>query len=172
MSADGILFFPDFRAAEQCFDLITQAAGRAGRADLPGKVVVQAYNTGADVIALACRQDYKTFAAQELPKREFLFFPPYSRLVKLTFTSKDEERARESARIIANSFRQEVPPNSVARQEVFGPIPAAVANLRGEFRFSVLIKSLDLDAVRGFLRFHNLHKSPEVQIDFDPTATN
>lgn len=172
LSADGILFFPDFRAAEQCFDLITQAAGRAGRADLPGKVVVQAYNTGADVIALACRQDYKTFAAQELPKRKLLFFPPFSRLVKLTFTSKDEERARESATIIVNSFKLEVPPNSAARQEIFGPIPAAVANLRGEFRFSVLIKSLDLDAVRGFLRFHNLHKSPEVQIDFDPTMTN
>ncbi|MBO4400808.1 MAG: primosomal protein N' [Selenomonadaceae bacterium] len=172
LSADGILFFPDFRAAEQCFDLITQAAGRAGRADLPGKVIVQAYNSGADVIALACRQDFKTFAERELPKREFLFFPPFSRLVKLTFTSKDEARARSFAELIVNSFKQEVPPNSVARQEIFGPIPAAVANLRGEFRFSVLIKSLDLDAVRGFLRFHSLHKLPEVQIDFDPTTTN
>lgn len=172
LSADGILFFPDFRAAEQCFDLITQAAGRAGRADLPGKVIVQAYNSGADVIALACRQDYKTFAERELPKREFLFFPPYSRLVKLTFASKNEERARNFAELTVNSFRQEVPPNSAARQEIFGPIPAAIANLRGVFRFSVLIKSLDLDAVRGFLRFHNLHKLPEVQIDFDPTMTN
>lgn len=172
LSADGILFFPDFRAAEQCFDLITQAAGRAGRADLPGKVIVQAYNAGADVIALACKQDFKTFAAQELPQREFLFFPPFSRLVKLTFASKDEARAREFAELIVNSFRQEVLPNSVARQEIFGPIPAAIANLRGEFRFSVLIKSLDLDLVRGFLRFHSLHKSPEVQIDFDPTLTS
>lgn len=172
LSADGILFFPDFRAAEQCFDLITQAAGRAGRADLPGKVIVQAYNADADVIALACKQDFKTFAERELPRREFLFFPPFSRLVKLTFISKDEEHAREFAEVIVNSFRREVPPNSVARQEIFGPIPAAVANLRGEFRFSVLIKSLDLDTVRGFLRFHALHKSTEVQIDFDPTTTS
>lgn len=172
LSADGVLFFPDFRAAEQCFDLITQAAGRAGRADLPGKVIVQAYNSGAEVLALACRQDFKTFAARELPRREFLFFPPFSRLVKLIFSSKDEARARDFAERIANSFKLEVIPASAARQEIHGPIAAAVANLRGEFRFSVLIKSLDLDVVRGFLRFHELQKSPEVQIDFDPTFTN
>ena len=172
LSADGILFFPDFRAAEQCFDLITQASGRAGRADLPGKVIVQAYNSNADVLKLACQQDFKTFAARELPKRELLFFPPYSRLVKLIFTSKDEAAAREFAERIVNSFKVEVLPSAVARQEIFGPIAASVANLRGDFRFSVLIKSLDLDLVRGFLRFHNLHKAPDVEIDFDPTFTN
>ena len=150
LSADGILFFPDFRAAEQCFDLITQASGRAGRADLPGKVIVQAYNSNAEVLKLACQQDFKTFAARELPKRELLFFPPYSRLVKLIFTSKDEAAAREFAERIVNSFKVEVLPSAVARQEIFGPIAASIANLRGDFRFSVLIKSLDLDLVRGF----------------------
>ena len=172
LSADGVLFFPDFRAAEQCFDLITQASGRAGRAGLPGKVIVQAYNSNAEVLKLACQQDYKTFAARELLKREFLFFPPYSRLVKLIFTSKKAEAAWEFAERIVNSFKVEVLTNAVARQEIFGPIAASIANLRGEFRFSVLIKSLDLELVRGFLRFHNLHKAPDVEIDFDPTFTS
>ena len=172
LSADAVLFFPDFRSAEQCFDLIVQAAGRAGRADLPGKVIVQAYNANAETIKLARQQEYKNFAETELIKREFGFFPPYNRLVKLIFTAKDLEKARDFAERIVATFRQEVISNAKARVEIFGPIVAAVGKLYGEFRFAVLIKTLDLEIVRGFLRFHNLHKLPEVQIDFDPTFTD
>lgn len=172
LSADGVLFFPDFRAAEQCFDLITQAAGRAGRAEISGKVIVQAYNANAEAVQLACRQDFKTFFAQELPKRQFLSFPPYSRLVKLIFSSRDADKAKDAAEFAVNNFKLEVTAKSAVLQEIFGPIPAAIEKLRGEFRFAVLIKSLNLDEVRGFLRFHNLHKAPNVQIDFDPIMTS
>ena len=172
LNADSILFFPDFRSAEQCFDLIVQAAGRAGRADLPGKVIVQAYNADAETVKLACQQDYKNFAENEFLKREFGFFPPYNRLVKLIFVNKNLDKARDFAERIVATFRQEVISNAEVRIEIFGPIPAAVGKLCGEFRFAVLIKTLDLEIVRGFLRFHNLHKLPEVQIDFDPTSTD
>ena len=172
LSADSVLNFPDFRAAEQCFDLITQAAGRAGRGDLPGKVIVQTYNTDADAVKFACQQDFKSFYDAEISKREFLFFPPFSRLVKLIFASKNKEKIFDAAERIVNSFKLEVATNSETRQEIFGPIPAAIENLRGEFRFVVLIKTADLEMVRGFLRLHNLHISPNVQIDFDPLTTN
>ncbi len=66
----------------------------------------------------------------------------------------------------------EVVKNSEVRQEIFEPIPAVIENLRGKFRFAVLIKTSDLEIVRGFLRLHNLHISPNVQIDFDPLTTN
>ena len=172
LSADSVLNFPEFRAAEECFDLITQAAGRAGRGDLPGKVIVQTYNAEADAVKFACQQDFKSFYAAEISKREFLFFPPFSRLVKLIFTSKNKEKIFDAAERIVNSFKLEVVTNSKTRQEIFGPIPAEIENLRGEYRFVVLIKTADLKTVRGFLRLHNLHISPNVQIDFDPLSTN
>ena len=152
--------------------MITQAAGRAGRGDFPGKVIVQTYNTDADAVKFAVAQDFKSFYNVEIAKREFLFFPPFSRLVKLIFTAKKKEKAVDAAERIVNSFKLEVMQNSEVRHEIFGPIPAAIENLRGEFQFVVLIKTANLEIVRGFLRFHSLHIAPNVQIDFDPLTTN
>lgn len=155
-----------------CFELITQAAGRAGRADLPGKVIVQAYNVDAAAIRFGCAQDYEKFCANELPQREAVFFPPFCRLVKLIVTNTDEAKAKIFAKKIRDDFRAEVARKSAARQEIFGPIPAAIAKLRDVFRFALLIKSADLSGVRNFLRAHDLHKRNDVLIDIDPTTTD
>ncbi len=172
LSADASLNFPDFRAAENCFQLITQAAGRAGRAELQGKVVVQSYNTTADAIVFGCKQDYLNFCRREILNRKKYFYPPYCRLVKLLFKSKVESDAKNFAKKIVVAFKSEVIETSNVRQEIFGPIPAMIAKLRDEFRFVVLIKSNDLAAVKNFLRKHNLNILPEVVIDIDPTSTN
>lgn len=172
LNADAALSFSNFRAAENCFTLITQAAGRAGRADLPGKVIVQAYNVNAAAIRLACKQDYEKFFDEELPHRATAFFPPFCRLVKLIFMHADEVKAKTFAKEIRNAFRAEVAKDSSSRQEIFGPIPAAIANLRGVFRFVLLIKSADLSSVRDFLRAHDLHKRDDVIIDIDPSTTD
>ena len=172
LSADAALNFANFRAAENCFALITQAAGRAGRADLPGKVIVQAYNVDAAAIRFGCAQDYEKFFANELPQRKEIFFPPFCRLVKLTFMHKDEDKAKNFAKEIRNAFRLEVAKNSSKRQEIFGPISAAIANLRGVYRFVLLIKSENFSSVRNFLRAHNLHKRDDVIIDIDPLTTD
>jgi len=172
LSADAALSFANFRAAETCFELITQAAGRAGRADLPGKVILQAYNADAAAIRYGCAQDYEKFYESELPLREAVFFPPFCRLVKLIVTHANEAEAKASAKEIRNAFRAEVVKKSVARQEIFGPIAAAIANLRGVYRFVLLIKSADLSDVRKFLRAHDLHKRNDIWIDIDPTTTD
>lgn len=172
LSADAALSFANFRAAETCFELITQAAGRAGRADLPGKVIVQAYNADAAAIHYGCAQDYEKFYASELPQREAVFFPPFCRLVKLIVTNTDAAEAKASAKKIRDDFRAEVAKKSLARQEIFGPIAAAIANLRGVYRFVLLIKSADLSDVRKFLRAHDLHKRDDIWIDIDPTTTD
>ena len=172
LNADASLSFSDFRAAEICFALITQAAGRAGRADLPGKVIVQAYNVNAPAIRFGCAQDYEKFYASELPQRKEIFFPPFCRLVKLIVMSKDEAKAKNFGKEIVKAFRAEIGKNSVARQEILGPIKAAIANLRGVFRFAVLIKTQDLSAVRNFLRAHDLHKRTDIYIDIDPATTD
>ena len=172
LNADAALSFSNFRAAEMCFELITQAAGRAGRADLPGKVIVQAYNVDAAAIRFGCAQNHEKFCANELPQREAVFFPPFCRLVKLIITNTDEAKAKTFAKKIRDDFRAEVVKNSPARQEIFGPIPAAIAKLRDVFRFVLLIKSANLSNVRNFLRAHDLHKRNDVLIDIDPTTTD
>lgn len=171
LSADSALNFPDFRAAENCFMLITQAAGRAGRSDIPGKVVVQAYNVEADAVVLGSHQDYTKFSWNELLSRKKFFYPPYCRLVKLIFSSTVENDAKNFAKKIVAAFKNEVADNSKVRQEIFGPIPAMISKYRDTYRFVVLIKSKDLSAVRKFLRSHNLDKLPEVDINIDPTVT-
>ena len=170
LNADSSLNFPDFRASELCFMLITQAAGRAGRAEVAGKVVVQAYNVDAPAVIFGCRQDYKKFCADELPKREKNFFPPYSRLIKLIFTSTNQEVAKNLAKTFVDDFKIEF--KISARTEIEGPIPAMIEKLRENFRFAVLIKTLDIDAVKSFLRKKNLHTFDSVQIDIDPITTS
>ena len=166
LSADSSLNFPDFRAGELCFMLITQAAGRAGRAKVIGRVIVQAYNVDAPAVVLGCKQDYKNFCKTELPEREKNFFPPYSRLIKILFMSKNRDYAMEQAKNFVEDFKSEM-----LSGEIEGPIPAMIENLRGVYRFAVLIKTLDLDATRNFLRKKNLHLYDTVQIDIDPLTT-
>ncbi len=172
LSADAALSFANFRASELCFELITQAAGRAGRADLPGKVIVQAYNVDAAAIRFGCEQNYEKFCANEFPLREEIFFPPYCRLVKLIVTGKDELKTKSRAKEIVKAFRAEVAKKFSSRQEIFGPIAAAIACLRGVYRFAVVIKSADLSSVRNFLRAHDLHRCDDIQLDIDPLTTD
>ena len=172
LSADAALSFSNFRAAENCFALITQAAGRAGRTDFPGKVIVQAYDVNAAAIRCGCEQDYEKFFESELPQREEVFFPPFCRLVKIIFMHTKEDKAKTFAKEIRAAFRSEVVKNSSTRQEIFGPIPAAIANYRGSYRFVLLIKSEDLSCVRNFIQAHELHKRDDIIIDIDPLTTD
>lgn len=172
LNADSALSFSNFRAAEMCFELIMQAAGRAGRADLPGKVIVQAYNVDATAVRFGCAHDYEKFAANELPLRRDVFFPPFCRLVKLIFTGTDADKAKSNAKDFVKLFRTELGKKKSARHEAFGPIAAAIAKLRGVYRFAVLIKTEDLTRVRIFLTAHDLHKRTDVIIDIDPLTTD
>ena len=172
LNADSALSFSNFRAAEMCFELITQAAGRAGRADLPGKVIVQAYNVDAAAIRFGCAHDYKKFAENELPLRKEVFFPPYCRLVKLIFMNTDEAKAKSNAKELVKLFRAELANKKNVRHEIFGPIRAAISRLRNVYRFAVLIKTDDLSGVRIFIKTHNLHKRPDVILDIDPLTTD
>ena len=172
LSADAALSFANFRAEETCFTLITQAAGRAGRADLPGKVIVQAYNCDSAAVRFGCAQDYEKFFANELPQREEVFFPPFCRLIKLIVTSANEDIAKNIAKKIRLLFRDEVAKKSSERQEIFGPIPAAVANLRGVYRFVLLIKTAKFIDALNFLRAHDFHKRDDIIIDIDPQTAD
>ncbi|EKY01689.1 primosomal protein N' [Selenomonas sp. oral taxon 138] len=168
ISADASLNLPDFRAAERCFMLITQTAGRAGRHGARGAVIVQTYNPEHYAVRAALRQDYEAFAAQELVLRRELFYPPYSRLVKLLF--RDPQRAR--AWNAANEFvaAAQTAFTGTTGCTVIGPSPALIERERGTYRFIVLIKTDALAVIQNFLRTRGLHLRDDVAIDIDPTA--
>ena len=166
ISADASLNLPDFRAAERCFMLITQTAGRAGRHGARGAVIVQTYNPEHYAVRAALRQDYEAFYAREIELRRELFYPPFSRLVKLLFHAANRERAWHEAQTFAacvqNAFA------GVQGIAVIGPSPALIERERGAYRFIVLIKTDALAVVQNFLRSHGLHLRDDIAIDIDP----
>ena len=168
LSADATLNLPDFRASEQCFMLITQAAGRAGRANLKGKVVVQAYNPEHEAVVFGCKQDYDGFCAYELPLRKELMYPPYSRMIKLIFTDKKEDKAQVNAQEIVNLLDEAFFNDD--NTETMGPAPAIIAKYKDIYRFIVIIKTLELDKVLNFLRSNHLNIRDDITIDIDPIA--
>ena len=160
---------PDFRAAERCFMLITQTAGRAGRGEAAGQVVVQCYSPGHYAVQAALKQDYEAFYREEIAIREQLFYPPFSRLVKLIVQHGEEEAARQEACRIQENFLAAFAGRE--GQQIIGPAPALIAQFRGIHRFVLLIKTADLAAVREFLRGEGLDKRNDVLIDVDPIMT-
>ncbi|MGN0938478.1 MAG: primosomal protein N' [Selenomonas sp.] len=178
ISADASLNRPDFRAAERCFMLITQTAGRAGRHTADGErghVLVQTYNTEHYAVQCGIHQDYEGFYQKEIALRKAMGYPPFTRLIKLLFQSTDETAAKQSALAFVQAFQQRypggvstplgMPPKT---NTVIGPAPALIACFRGTYRFVVLIKALDLEDVRKFLREQGLHLRTDVAIDIDP----
>ena len=168
ISADASLNLPDFRAAERCFMLITQTAGRAGRHGARGEVIVQTYNPEHYAVQTALRQDYEAFAAKETALRRELFYPPFSRLVKLLFHNPSRTRAWQEANAFVVAFR-----NVFSEQNgcaAIGPSPALIERERGSYRFVVLIKTDALADVQSFLRTQGVHLRDDIAIDMDPIA--
>ena len=168
LSADSTLNIPDFRSSEQCFMLITQAAGRAGRAQLKGKVVVQAYNPDHEAVIFGCKQDYDSFCKYELPLRKALNYPPFSRQIKFLFTGKKELNVKNDAQNLVNLFNAE--PNCKNSSTIIGPVPAIIAKYKDIFRFIVLINTTNIDDVRHFIVKNNLNIQDNIAIDIDPTS--
>lgn len=146
VAADVALNLPDFRAAERTFQLVTQVAGRAGRGDLPGRVIVQSYATEHASLIFAQHHDYAGFYAREIADREALRYPPFQRLVNVVFSAESQQAAWAAAEAAATSLREH------EGLTVLGPAESAIAQIRGRYRVQVLLKAPDPDPVRHALR--------------------
>ena len=168
ISADASLNLPDFRSAERCFMLIAQTAGRSGRGDVPGKVLVQCYNPEHYSVKTACEQNYEAFYEQEIQLRQVLYFPPYCRLIKLTFLGESEA----GTKVKAEQFKMQFISYFTGRkeQQIIGPAADTVAYFRGKYRFNILIKAGKFVDVLEFFRKLRLHEDNEVLIDIDPIS--
>jgi primosomal protein N' (replication factor Y) len=136
VDADSGLLFPDFRADERTFQLLTQVAGRAGRSDLKGEVIFQTRNAKHPVILLAKRHNYLGFADGGLATREFLRYPPFVRAIRVEFRGPDEPGVRNLAERFANAFAKVPSP-----MELIGPAPAFIARVRKSWRYLALLKA-------------------------------
>ncbi len=160
INADQGLKVADFRAAERTFQLLTQVAGRAGRADLPGRVILQTYSPDHPAITFALAQDFEGFAAAELPFREGLGYPPFTALSLYRAEAETSQEAREAL----EQFRQRL---SIPGLRVLGPLEAPVPRVRDRWRLHLLLKG-GRGALGEVLRRHPLPPAGPVSLDRDP----
>ncbi|HEX7058176.1 MAG TPA: primosomal protein N' [Bacilli bacterium] len=145
ITADTILHLPDFRAAEKTFQLVTQVAGRAGRHQLPGEVIVQTYNPDHYSIRFAQNHDYRAFAQNELALRKARDYPPFSRLILLTLTHENPQLIATAGEKLAAELklgweRQRRNTAQAAAFAVYGPVAAPIPRIKDRYRFQCVIK--------------------------------
>jgi primosomal protein N' (replication factor Y) (superfamily II helicase) len=138
VSVDVGLALPDFRAAERTFQLLTQVAGRAGRGDRPGRVIIQTYHPEHYSLVCAKEQDYEEFYRREIVFRRTMHYPPFAALINVLIHDKDHDRANGTASEFARELRIAARGSGI---RVLGPAPAAISRIRNEYRFQVLIKA-------------------------------
>ncbi len=140
INADTALHLPDFRAAERSFGLVTQVAGRTGRGQKGGRVLVQTFNPENKAIQAATRHDYIGFAKGELPHREEFRYPPFGHQARIVVRSEIQSKAEQMADHIAQQI-QLAAAELKLEVSLLGPAPAPVEKLRGKFRFHMLLSS-------------------------------
>jgi primosomal protein N' (replication factor Y) len=172
VAADLALGRPDFRAAERTFQLLTQVAGRAGRGELAGEVLVETYYPEHYAIQLAVQQDYVSFYEKEAHFRRMLHYPPFTALASVLVRDRKIENAIRWSRALAGYFA----PFENRGVKILGPAAAPLARLRKDYRFQFVLKSpkrsaLSL-ALSGALDFCDAKKIPDtaVIVDVDPTS--
>lgn len=139
VDADATGLSYDFRAQERLFQLITQVAGRAGRADAPGQVVVQTASPDLPALKHAITHDYESFVADELALRRRVGLPPFRRLARMVISHTNDAIAGAEARSLTDRIRETIGAMSLDHAEVLGPNPCALARLRGKYRHDLLV---------------------------------
>ena len=171
LAADLSMYAADYRAAERTFQLLTQAAGRAGRGDLPGEVVIQTYNPDHYSIQAAKEQDYASFYREEIAVRQLLSYPPVSHMVLVLFTARQEQLVKQAAADLARWLKERAP----AGLRIIGPSGALVARVNDVYREVIYLKHRDYsrlvglkDEMEQFAREHFYYRKINMTFDFDP----
>ena len=173
--ADMSLYAGDYRAAERTFQLLTQAAGRAGRGDVPGNVVIQTYQPENYAVQYASAQDYEGFYKEEMNYRSLLLYPPAAHMLCVQLQSDDEDRAEGFAGRLRELFVRDDP-----EVLVIGPAKGSLTKIRDQYRYVIYIKDVNYDklvrckdrAEAFYAYLVKIGKDPQVQVqfDFDPVS--
>ncbi|MBC8140517.1 MAG: primosomal protein N', partial [Armatimonadetes bacterium] len=163
ISADTALNMPDFRAAERAFSLLTQVSGRAGRGFRPGHVFVQTFNPEHESVAAAANHDYELFYRREITNRRELAYPPFTRLVNIISSDENPRAAEGRLRLLATRLGAEKKTDlsgpillfgagADGDIAVLGPAPCPLSRLKNKYRWHLLLKTTDIELLRGRLR--------------------
>jgi primosomal protein N' (replication factor Y) (superfamily II helicase) len=165
VAADGLLNLSDYRASERAFQTLTQVAGRAGRGEEPGRVILQTYSPEHPVIEAVRGHDYKTFTGIELEQRQALNYPPFGRLILLRLSSADAVQVANTSEIIAAFLR------GGESYEVLGPAPASIMRVANRYRWQIMVKFAP-DALPTLANWDDVRDmcpdSVSLTIDVDP----
>ncbi|MHA7877779.1 MAG: replication restart helicase PriA [Bacteroidota bacterium] len=134
LDADRLLYFPDFRANERCFQLLTQVSGRAGRRAKQGKVIIQTNNTQHPILQDIVEHDYERMYYRELKERKQFLYPPYVRLVKITLKHKDKHLVASAAQLLAQRLREQL------EDSVLGPQAPLIAKVKNQYLIDICVK--------------------------------
>ncbi|MEY3402306.1 MAG: hypothetical protein RLZZ86_1921 [Cyanobacteriota bacterium] len=165
VAADGLLHLSDYRANERTFQTLTQVAGRAGRGEDPGRVIIQTYTPEHPIIEAVQKHDYQSFAEEELKQRQTLNYPPYGRLILLRLSSLDPIQVQNTAQIIATFLQDK------AEFEILGPAPANILRVANRYRWQILLKFAadSLPNIPDWIEVRSLcPNSVSLTIDVDP----
>ena len=174
INADTQLHLPDYRAAERTFDLIEQVAGRAGRAQLEGRVFVQTYEASSPAIVAAAAYDRALFLRDELPKRKALGYPPYVQLANILVWGANESAVRKAAEQLSGVVNRRVRDYGSESWQVLGAAPCVIGKLRNAYRWHILVKApLGADVPSVLLplfRTRKPQRDVNVAVDVDPQS--
>lgn len=172
LNSDSSLNIPDFRASETVFQLITQVSGRAGRGAIAGEVIIQTCMPDNSTIQIASQQDYNKFYAEEIITREMFHYPPFTQMVKISFSGMDAAKTCQIAEQMREQFIHHL---SNVAYEVNAVIPAGYAKVKDKYRYQFLIRGPAVSAINRAItalqQHFKLPKEIKMRIDINPTST-
>ena len=171
VSADIGLNLPDFRASERTFSLLTQVAGRAGRGEKHGKVIIQTYNPENYAVLASKTHDYKSFYSKEIKIRKETDFPPFSHLAGITLKSEKEDKVEKVSDELAEILEKNIKSDNI---EILGPVPSCVSRIKGKYLYNIMLKSKNLDDIIHLLKTvfdaKRRIKDVYIKVDIDPIS--
>ena len=167
LAADAALQLPDFRASERTFQLAVQVAGRAGRGEEAGLVILQSWNPEHYSIQAALKQNYEQFAQEELEYRKMMGYPPYGKLLRLLLEGNDEKQVQEKAEELIIQL-------NAINCTCLGPAPAAITKIKDKYRYHILIKGKDFSEIHNCAQYIQSYIQStdklKITIDIDPIS--
>ena len=165
ISADIALTLPDFSASERAFTLLTQVAGRAGRGEEAGKVIIQTFNPQHFCIEAASNHDYHEFYATEIEARRRYGYPPFRQFVKFTYSHENRRRAQNEALLLRETLDKWIDQLGLPQTDIVGPAPAVMERIRGKYRWQMIARGPDLHPLLRAI------DTPGWEVDIDPVST-
>ena len=165
ITADSVLHIPVYTAAERTFNLLTQAAGRAGRGKKSGHVVIQTYNPDHYAIIHSTNHDYESFYKEEIIGREALQYPPIGEMIQITLLDTTLSKVKERATELANTLRKA---SHGQRIDILGPYENGATKIRDMYRLCIMIRGINLQQIKSYMYHSDIFTMPHMYIDVDP----